>query len=99
MAVIDLMYRPGIIEICASCHFAFEHINIAHENSIGSGLGMSVFRGQPGSKLSRRGGVGLRTACPATGATLKILNSTQRSLLFPNRAASSSRAPATTCSG
>jgi hypothetical protein len=45
---------------------------------------MSTFQGQIGSRLERIGGVGLRTACPATGPTLKLLNSTQRSPLFPS---------------
>lgn len=62
----------------------FEWVNIAHENQVGTGLGMSVFRGDPGSRLERIGGVGLRTACPPTTPTLFLLNQSIRSPLFPS---------------
>lgn len=82
MPIIDLMHRPGIIEIGSNVSFVFKWVSIAHENQVGTGLGMSVFRGQPGSRLERIGGVGLRTACPPTEPTLFLLNNTQRSPLF-----------------
>lgn len=84
MPVIDLMHQPGILHICSTCSFVFKWVSIAHENQVGTGLGMSVFRGDPGSRLERIGGVGLRTACPPTVPTLFLLNQTQRSPLFPS---------------
>lgn len=84
MPVIDLMHRPGIMHICSTCSFVFKWVSIGHENQVGTGLGMSVFRGEPGSRLERIGGVGLRTACPPTVPTLFLLNQTQRSPLFPS---------------
>lgn len=84
MPMIDLRHLPGIIQICSTCSFVFEWVNIAHENQVGTGLGMSVFRGDPGSRLERIGGVGLRTACPPTTPTLFALNKSIRSPLFPS---------------
>jgi hypothetical protein len=30
MPVIDLMHKPGILELCATCHFVFAYVNTAH---------------------------------------------------------------------
>jgi hypothetical protein len=84
MPVIDLRHLPGILQICGTCSVVFEWVNIAHENQVGTGLGMSVFRGDPGSRLERIGGVGLRTACSPTTPTLFLLNQSIRSPLFPS---------------
>lgn len=84
LPIIDLAHKRGVLEICGRCSLRFVYVNIAHENVVGTGLGMTAVRGLPGSRLERLGGVGLRVACPATQPTLKILNSTQRTQLFPN---------------
>lgn len=78
-----MVHRPGVIYLCATCTFTFLRVTTGRENMLGTGLGMSTFRGSTGSRIQRIEGAGLRPACPATGPTLLILNNTQRSVLFP----------------
>ena len=82
--VLDLQNKIGILQLCRSCTFAMEWLGIANENRAGTGGGMTVFRGQPGSRVDWLGGVGLRPACPPTRPQLPLINSTQRISLFPS---------------
>lgn len=42
MPVIDLMHLPGILELCATCHFVFAFVNIAHGERRHSNRGVST---------------------------------------------------------
>lgn len=84
MPVIDLQNKVGILELCSSCTFSFLWVAIANENRAGTGGGISVFRGKPGSKVEWMGGVGLRPACAPTAPAVALVNNTQRSSLFPS---------------
>jgi hypothetical protein len=84
MPVIDLQNKIGILELCSRCTFAFRSVSIANENRAGTGGGISVFRGQPGSRVEWINGVGLRPACGPTASAVALVNSTQRSSLFPS---------------
>jgi hypothetical protein len=84
MPVIDVQNKIGILQLCSRCTFAFHSISIANENRAGTGGGISVFRGQPGSRVEWVSGVGLRPACGPTTSAVALVNSTQRSSLFPS---------------
>lgn len=84
MPVVDLQNKVGVLQLCSSCTFMFLYVSIANENRAGTGGGISVFQGQPGSRVEWVGGVGLRPACASTSSALSLLNNTQRSALFPS---------------
>lgn len=84
MPVLDMESRVGILQLCSSCTFLFAHVSINNENPAGTGGGMTVFRGQQGSKVDRVGGAGWRLACPPARQQLELLNLSQRSIQFPN---------------
>jgi hypothetical protein len=84
MPVLDMQNKVGILQLCSGCMFSVTYVSIANENRAGTGGGMTVFQGQPGSRVDWMGGYGIRKACPPTLPQLPAIKITQRSVLFPS---------------
>lgn len=83
LPMIDLQNRVGILLLCSRCTFMFISVNIANENRAGTGGGITLFRGQQGSRVEWVNGMGVRKPCPPTSSALALLATTARSGLFP----------------
>lgn len=84
LPVLDMQSRVGILQLCSTCTFSLFWLSVSNENPTGSGGGMTVFRGQQGSRVDWMGGASWRLACPPARSQLELLNLTQRSILFPS---------------
>jgi hypothetical protein len=76
--------KVGILQLCSSCTFLIVNVTINNENQAGTGGGITIFTGQPGSRVDLMGGYILMKACPPARPHLALINMTQRSMLFPN---------------
>eukprot|EP00878_Enallax_costatus_P017273 GHUV01018141.1.p2 GENE.GHUV01018141.1~~GHUV01018141.1.p2 ORF type:complete len:378 (+),score=71.24 GHUV01018141.1:230-1363(+) len=81
--IIDLQAKAGLLELCATCTFTFQHLMIANETAKGRTSGISILRGRTGGRVDATNTYGLHVACPPTASSLQIISTTQCSPLFP----------------